>query len=270
MSRCPGFWSVVMTRPFSQRHRPKLLYCICKVYSFSLIPAINGETLSGNAGNPFHRLPIFQAILQQTSSHSISILSIAPRSFWTSSNRTPTQRGILADYACALQYAQIRFPQSRTVLYGHSLGGSIAVCLLAQLPDQEGGQYNNVKGLILENPFASIPDMVRALYPNKWVPYRYLAPLAWDKWDAILAMREGQTNSSVLGRVCKDMMVMVSEKDEVVPGEMGRLLWDQRRVGSGVHIGRLVSIGGALHENAWRKREWTAEMRRYLDALPTL
>lgn len=140
---------------------------------------------------------------------------------------------------------------------------------MGQLPDDEGGTFKNVKGLVLENPFASIPDMVRALYPEKWVPYRYLAPLAWDKWDTILAMRESRTNGSVLGRVSKDMMVMISEKDEVVPGQMGRKLWDQRGVEDGVGIGRLVNINGALHEDAWQKKQWATEMRRYLDALRT-
>jgi uncharacterized protein len=229
-----------------------------------VITAIMSQNLLGNAGNPLHRLPIFQTLLHQP--HDLSIIAIAPRSFWTSSKRTPTQRGILSDYTHSLEYVQTRFPDSRIVLYGHSLGGSVAVCLLAQLSDDQGG---NIKGLVLENPFTSIPDMVRTLYPQKWVPYRYLAPFAWDKWNAVLAMRESQMNGSVLGRVSKDTMVIVSEKDEVVPGEMGKMIMDQRGVGKHPGIGRLVNISGALHEDAWQKRQWASEMRSYLDVLRT-
>jgi fermentation-respiration switch protein FrsA (DUF1100 family) len=194
-----------------------------------------------------------------------------------------------------MRYTQGRFPTSNIVVYGHSLGGAGAVCLLTQLyeAEQREGQrgrkssertryhdprYRNIKGLILENPFASIPGMVRALYPEGWIPYRHLAPLAFDKWDAMSAIRQignGQTlrSNSVLKRLLPHMMVLVSEKDELVPKEMGTELFDAG-VGSRVAgedtdkalagIGRKVVIKDALHENAWEQRQWLTEMRKYI------
>jgi len=242
----------------------------------------------GNAGNPLHRLPVFQKLLQPSPLHTpsdvidgLAIIAVAPRSFWKSSLRKPTERGILADYLHVLQYTLDQFPSSQIMVYGHSLGGAAAVCLLSQLNDSvnqgppermryHDPRYKNIRGLVLENPFASIPGMVRALYPEQWAPYRHLAPLAFDKWDAVAAMRRtttsrgtGMESGSVLRRLTGDMMVLMSEKDEVVPPEMGAELFEVSRSGSGDGMGRKVVIKGALHDNAWQLRQWETEMGRY-------
>ncbi|KZT09202.1 uncharacterized protein LAESUDRAFT_722928 [Laetiporus sulphureus 93-53] len=159
-------------------------------------------------------MPFAQAPRQR-----VSVVAAAPRSYWRSSSRTPTERGILTDYTHVLSYTVNRYPDVPIVLYGHSLGGAIAVCLTAQL---KASDYPTVKGLILENPFASIPGMVRALYPQRWLPYRYLAPLTFDKWDAVAAMRSVDVrHDSLLARLSTNMLVLLSEKDEIVPTSMG-------------------------------------------------
>ncbi|KAG6846648.1 hypothetical protein H0H93_012662, partial [Arthromyces matolae] len=153
--------------------------------------------LQGNAGNPLHRIPVFQSLLSAHSSvratvkPDITVISPAPRSYWTSRGR-PSQRGILTDYTSALSYALNQYPRARIVLYGHSLGGAVALCLLSQrnLPEVLGKDAERVSGVILENPFASIPGMIEALYPQKWLPYRYLKPFVWDRWDALGALKE--------------------------------------------------------------------------------
>jgi uncharacterized protein len=62
-------------------------------------------------------------------------------------------------------------------------------------------------------------------------------------------------------------MVLVSERDEVVPPAMGkeifgalRVFGDTRESGEGVGgkiLGRFVVVSGALHEDPWWYREWT-------------
>ncbi|KAH8111518.1 Alpha/Beta hydrolase protein [Phellopilus nigrolimitatus] len=271
--------------------------------------------LQGNAGNPLHRIPVFTELLTSTKTISPVILAAAPRSYWRSTNRTPTQKGILADYKHVLRFAAKRWPETPLVLYGHSLGGAIAVCLLASLDSSDTNSNiihkestrtlsrqenkenkaetgnadadtaNAISGLILENPFSSIPNMVRALYPQRWLPYRFLAPLAWDKWDALDAMRtaffganaqsrEGveanstmgsdSVSTSVLARAGKDMLVLVSKRDEIVPGEMGRALYDARPRGGSA---KFVVIEDALHEDAWKQKQWVREIGQYLKEL---
>lgn len=69
--------------------------------------------------------------------------------------------------------------------------------------------------------FFSIPEMVVALYPQQWLPYRYLVPLAFDKWDAVGVMWRSLSSNSepecqtVLSRLPADTMVLLSEHDEV-------------------------------------------------------
>lgn len=130
-------------------------------------------------------------------------------------------------------------------------------------------RFSNIRGLILENPLASIPEMTKALYPDKWTPYHYMGPLTWDKWDAAAAMRSARSKGTVLGRVKKDMLVMVSGNDEVVPKEMGGELWvagrdaGDTKEGPG-SLGRHVVIRDALHENAWEHQQWLKEMTCYI------
>lgn len=217
-------------------------------------------------------------------SETLAILAAVPRSYWKSTQRSPTQKGILNDYLQILQYTLTRFPKARIIIYGHSLGASVAVCLLSQLHQEAvhargslhcDARFANIKGLVLENPFSSIPGMAKALYPERWTPYHYMGPLTWDKWDAISAMRGAKEGGSILGRLTKDMMVVVSENDELVPKEMGQELWEAAGNATGAvadecheqgrrGVGCKVVIRDALHENAWKRRQWLREMTRYL------
>ncbi|KAJ6565816.1 Alpha/Beta hydrolase protein [Mycena vulgaris] len=222
--------------------------------------------LQGNAGSPLHRLPVFQALLSPpphspthpNSPPRMKILAVAPRGYWKSTPRRATQRGILADYTAILAYALSAHPGAAVVVYGHSLGGAAAVCLLAQLPDLDANateqerregtpDYSRIRGLVLENPFASIPGMVRALYPQRWLPYHHLAPLAWDR-------------PSILTRLAPSTLTLLSAHDEVVPPSMGA----QLHLLAGARRERLVEVPGALHDNAWRERVWRGEVGRYV------
>ena len=223
----------------------------------------------GNAGNPLHRIPVFAALLNAVP--SLAILAPAPRSYWTSSAGRPTQAGLTADYDAALAFAASRFPTSRLTIYGHSLGASIALCLLASRKDvSNAAPAAAVHGLVLENAFTSVPDMVRALYPQRWLPYRYLGPFVRDKWDA-RAAAAAIAHKFPQG-LARRTMVLVSERDEVVPPTMGREISDLLRGSRDMNgrresLGRLVVLEGALHEDAWRYQDWSRAMKQYLEDL---
>lgn len=179
----------------------------------------------------------------------MAVYAFAPRSYWKSTNRTPTQKGLLNDYETVISRVQEEHPTARVTIYAHSLGGAIAACLLAERRVQ-------VDGIILENPFSSISDMVRALYPSKWLPYYYLGPLAWDKWDA------GRAVEGMAEQYRKRMLILNSEDDELVPIWMG-----ERLAGS---ISRRVIIPKMLHETAWRSSTWRKVVGEYLKEIQSL
>lgn len=220
--------------------------------------------LQGNAGNPLHRILMFAALLNAVP--SLAILAPAPRSYWTSTAARPTQAGLISDHAAALAFAASRFPTSYVTLYGHSLGASAALCLLASRDhvgkgtDIHAGNCG-VHGLVLENAFTSVPDMLRALYPQRWLPYRYLGPFVLDRWDA-RAAAHGLRQCALAHRT----MVLVSARDEVVPPPMGQEIFDALKapIGSDGNLGRLVVLERALHEDAWRHRDWSQTMKQYL------
>ena len=131
------------------------------------------------------------------------------------------------------------------------------MCLASRLGSE---QYSNVQGLILENPFASVPEMVKALYPQRWLPYHYLAPFVWDAWDAVHAA-SSMSQDSLLWRLSKDMLVLLSGKDELVPNWMGMGIFNATK-----SEGRQsVIIRDALHENAWGQGQWVREIAQYVD-----
>jgi fermentation-respiration switch protein FrsA (DUF1100 family) len=47
---------------------------------------------------------------------------------------------------------------------------------------------NPLDGVIIENPFSSIKDMVRAIYP-KWSIEHYLTRFLWNHWPSIDTIR---------------------------------------------------------------------------------
>ena len=123
--------------------------------------------------------------------------------------------------------------------------------------------------------------MLRVLYPQRWLPYRYLGPFVRDRWDA----RAAASHLFPCG-LARGAMVLVSERDEVVPPTMGREIfsalrasWDTPKGEESVggmrmrerkHLGRFVVVEGALHEDAWRYREWTVAMKEYLQDLESI
>ncbi|KAI9509482.1 Alpha/Beta hydrolase protein [Russula earlei] len=227
----------------------------------------------GNAGNPLHRIPVFATLLDAVP--SLAILAPAPRSYWTSSAATPTQAGLTADYAAALAFASSFFPTSRLTIYGHSLGASIALCLLSSHQCLQNSTAT-VHGLVLENAFTSVPEMLRALYPQRWLPYRYLGPFVRDRWDA----RAAAASQIFPCGLARRAMVLVSERDEIVPPAMSREIFnalqasgDTEESGSVVTgrmrkpMGRFVVVTGALHEDAWQCLDWSRAIIKYLEDL---
>ncbi|KAG9119821.1 hypothetical protein FRC07_004962 [Ceratobasidium sp. 392] len=240
--------------------------------------------LQGNAGNPLHRIPIFRllvSLLDDRSELDIHVVAIAPRSYWKSRNKAPSEPGFLSDYGATLDWISSSYPTSPIVLYGHSLGGSIAVKLLGSI-DTALTPSPRVEGLVIENAFTSVPDMVRSLYPSRWLPYYYLGPFVWDKWDALTALRRSDglhhpgtekphsSGLSVLQRVVlstPSVLILNSGNDELVPPQMGEKLFDAASsicLTSSTHRPERVIIQSALHDDAFNKRQWRDAMRLYL------
>lgn len=269
---------------------------------------------AGNAGTPLLRAPLFRQLLRalphprlnspsktvSPPSADITIFAFAPRSFWLSTSSTPTENTVLADYAAAFAYARRKFGDDAAyVLYGHSLGGAAAVLLLEKLQQRPLTSTSTaaptssptpappslVNGLILENPLPSIPYMVRALYPQRWLPYHWLGPFAFDKWDAIGRLRSLASSAfapSFSKRLSSSPSLSFappttftlpslwirSSKDEIIPhgSEDGvRLMHSDWVELAGKSRTEWVDVEGALHDTAYTEGKWRTSVKGFLE-----
>ncbi len=242
--------------------------------------------MPGNVGSPIQRLPLFRKLLlsqPKSSKLDVTIIAIPPRSFGRSTYGTPTQDGILQDYRAVAEHvtAISKDRPHKIIFMGHSLGASIATVLLGSSRPEGGIRCD---GLVFENGFSSIPDMVRALYPHRALPYHYLGPLVLDRWDAKTALKQSGREDSLFATV--PILFVSSSNDELVPPEMMRELYETaveaRSSGSqgqiegdfsdgeveNTYIQWLVVPDG-LHDFAWQKSIWSATIWSWLSSLST-
>lgn len=103
-------------------------------------------------------------------SHRFALLTaggaglLAPswRGYGGSSGR-PHEAGLLTDARTAYRALAARVDPARIVIFGESLGTTVAVMLAAEVP---------VAALVLDSSFASALDVARGAYP--WLPVRWM------------------------------------------------------------------------------------------------
>lgn len=112
----------------------------------------------GNAGNIGHRVPIAR-VLQDVL--GCNVLMLEYRGYGLSTG-VPDEAGLKIDAQTGLDYIRQRAEtrDSDIVVYGQSLGGAVAINLVAE--NQEQG---DIKGLILENTFLSIRKLIPTYVP---------------------------------------------------------------------------------------------------------
>ena len=111
----------------------------------------------GNAGNIGHRVPIAKVLEENV---GCNVFMLEYRGYGMSTG-IPNEEGLMVDAQTALDYIRNRedIKSSRIVVYGQSLGGAVAIQLVAK--NQEA---HDVAGLMLENTFTSIRKLIPRLF----------------------------------------------------------------------------------------------------------
>jgi uncharacterized protein len=139
------------------------------------------------------------------------------------------------------------------VLLGHSLGAGVACYAAANNP------YPNVKirGIIMETPFTSVPDMFRTLYPQRWLPYYYLTPFLRSSWS-IKEYMEKLSKAKSKPR----LMIVQAENDEIVADWMAPKI-HKMALEQGLTV-YFVQAKGALHFECITTEEFPAWVNEFV------
>lgn len=162
-----------------------------------------------------------------------SVLAIDYRGFGASTALLPSEATAGEDAAAALVELARRQPDpSRRIVYGHSLGGAIAI----DLATRRGRPA--FAGLVVESSFTSVAAMLGTMRWG-WLP------------GASLLVTQPFASVDKLGELTLPVLFLHGTADAIVPHTMSDELYvAARSVPPGLK--RLVKIEGAAHSNAIR------------------
>ena len=167
-----------------------------------------------------------------------SVLAIDYRGFGKSSPGLPSEAMALEDARAGWDWLARQHPDAPRFIFGHSLGGGVAV----QLAEQAGDQ----RGLILEGTFTSIPDVARTMKWG-WLP---LGPFITQRFDSVARIE----------RVRSPVLVVHGTEDRLIPPELGQRLFD-----AAPEPKRFELVQGGSHHNTN-----SVGQAQYRAALPAL
>jgi hypothetical protein len=157
----------------------------------------NGSTIGDEVKRPFwfHNL-------------GFSTLMIDYRGYGRSKGKFPTESSVNEDVEAALNYlTQVRkIPPEKIFVYGHSLGGAIAIDLAQQHPE--------IAGLVVEGSFTSMRSMVNHLYNHLLIfPVDLLLN---QRFDSLSKVRSLQI----------PLLFIHGTGDRLVPAQMSEMLFE--------------------------------------------
>jgi fermentation-respiration switch protein FrsA (DUF1100 family) len=168
----------------------------------------------------------------------LSVLLLSYRGYGQSEGDFPSEDQIYADAAAAWNYLvdTMRIAPENVLVYGHSLGGAVAIDLATKV--------SGMAGLIVEATFTSIGDMALLEPKYRIFPIRLLLDQHFDSLSKVSNLKA-------------PILFLHGTADRFVPHWMARELYDQTRASK-----RLVLILGGGHNNSAR-----VGGRHYLDSV---
>jgi uncharacterized protein len=173
----------------------------------------------GNAENIGMGMERLEALAQL----GVNVLAVDYRGYGKSQG-SPSEAGVYRDGEAAYRYlVETRgFDPKNLIIYGHSLGGAVAVEIAAR---------HACAGLIVESSFTSLSEMARHIYHLPAVEF-----LPRSRFDSL----------AKIARVRAPVLVIHGTDDRVVPFEMGRKLYE-----AAPHPKDFYAVEGAGHDDPY-------------------
>ncbi len=149
-----------------------------------------------------------------------AVLAIDYRGFGRSSDTLPSEASVDADARTAWAWLATRHPGRQRFVFGHSLGGAIAIRLATEVDDGAG--------LIVEGTFTSIADVFQT-FRWGWLPVTALITQRFDSIQRIAAVKV-------------PVLVVHGDNDSMIPSALGRRLYEAATARK-----RFVLVEGGTH-----------------------
>jgi uncharacterized protein len=183
--------------------------------------------------------------LEQLRDFGFAVLAIDYRGFGKSDGDLPSEKTVYEDARAAWDWLVTQQPDpARRFIYGHSLGGAVAVDLAASLGEPASPSMPvpagvapwhgaPAGGLIIESTFTTLADMAREV-TYSWVPVGLLLS---QKFDSM----------SKMAKVTMPVLVVHGAADRFVPSRFSQQLYDATTAPK-----ELLLVEGGSHNNSMR------------------
>ena len=185
--------------------------------------------------------------IDQLHDFGFSVLAIDYRGFGKSDGDLPSEQTVYEDARVAWdRLTELQPDAGKRFIYGHSLGGAVAVDLAAHLSQAaaQAGTPVPAHGLIVESSFTTLADIARAV-TSPLLPVQFLLS---QKFDSLAKMRE----------LRMPVLLVHGAGDSYVPSRFSEELYQ-----AAPEPKRLLLVNGATHNNCMRvgSAEYLAAMR---------
>ncbi|WP_201002847.1 alpha/beta hydrolase [Pseudomonas cichorii] len=174
--------------------------------------------------------------IEQLRALGFSILAIDYRGFGQSMGQLPSETTVYEDARIAWdRLKQLQPDPQRRLIYGHSLGGAVAVDLAAELGREAKKEDTpaQARGLIIESTFTSLADVAAAI-ANTSLPVRWLLSQKFDSLDKIADIH-------------MPVLIVHGTDDRYVPARFSEELFEAAQEPK-----NLLLVPGGTHNNSMR------------------
>lgn len=176
--------------------------------------------------------------IEQLREFGFSVLAVDYRGFGKSAGELPSEQTVYEDARIAWErLAQLQPDAGKRYIYGHSLGGAVAVDLAATLSDAANARDNAnqlpANGLIIESSFTTLADMARSLSYG-WLPVQLILSQKFDSAEKI-------------ARVRMPTLLVHGTSDRYVPAHFSKMLYELATAPK-----KLLLVEGGSHNNSMR------------------
>lgn len=174
--------------------------------------------------------------VSQLHDFGFSVLAIDYRGFGRSRGDLPSEETVYEDAKAAwARVAELQPDPGRRYIYGHSLGGAVAVELAHSLARAVDGETTpRAAGLIVESSFTTLGEVAEAVADTRW-PLRWLLSQKFDSVEKI-------------GSVAVPVLLVHGTEDRYVPPRFSEALYAAAAAPK-----RLLMIEGGTHNNSMRR-----------------